>query len=84
MNSVENTNMEKLMVNILDELKERNLVKQVVFEDDLREMLSSESVSFYVGFDPTADSLHVGHFATLLLASRLQKAGQKSFPGLFF
>ena len=66
-------------MNIYDELKERKLVKQVVFEDDLREMLSKEKVSFYVGFDPTADSLHVGHFATLLLASRLQKAGHKPY-----
>lgn len=67
------------MTNIFDELKERNLIKQVVFEDDLKEMLSQKSVSFYVGFDPTADSLHVGHFATLLLASRLQKAGHKPY-----
>lgn len=67
------------MTNIFDELKQRNLIKQVVFEDDLREMLSKERVSFYVGFDPTADSLHVGHFATLLLASRLQKAGHKPY-----
>lgn len=67
------------MTNIFDELKERNLIKQVVFEDDLKDMLSKKSVSFYVGFDPTADSLHVGHFATLLLASRLQKAGHKPY-----
>ena len=67
------------MTNIFDELKERKLIKQVVFEDDLRDMLSKEKVSFYVGFDPTADSLHVGHFATLLLASRLQKAGHKPY-----
>ena len=66
-------------MNIFDELKERKLIKQVVFEDDLRDMLSKEKVSFYVGFDPTADSLHVGHFATLLLASRLQKAGHKPY-----
>ena len=67
------------MTNIFDELKERNLIKQVVFEDDLKEMLSQKSVSFYVGFDPTADSLHIGHFTTLLLASRLQQAGHKPY-----
>ena len=67
------------MTNIFDELKERNLIKQVVFEDELKEILSQKSVSFYVGFDPTADSLHIGHFTTLLLASRLQKAGHKPY-----
>ena len=67
------------MANIFDDLKERKLIKQVVFEGDLREMLGGEKISFYVGFDPTADSLHVGHFATLLLASRLQKAGHKPY-----
>ena len=67
------------MTNIFDELKERNLIKQVVFEDELKEMLSQKSVSFYVGFDPTADSLHIGHFTTLLLASRLQQAGHKPY-----
>ena len=67
------------MENIFDELKKRGLVKQVVFEDDLRRLFETEKVNFYIGFDPTADSLHVGHFATLMVASRLQKAGHKPY-----
>ena len=67
------------MNNIFDELNERGLVKQVIFENELKELFDKQMVSFYVGFDPTADSLHVGHFATLLLASRLQKAGHKPY-----
>lgn len=67
------------MANIYDELKERGLIKQVVFEDELREKFATKSVKFYVGFDPTADSLHIGHFTTLMMASRLQKAGHKPY-----
>ena len=67
------------MANVFDELKERGLIKQVIYEEDLRELFEKEHVSFYVGFDPTAESLHVGHFTTLLMASRLQKAGHKPY-----
>ena len=67
------------MKNAFDELNERGLVKQVIFEDELRELLDKQKISFYVGFDPTADSLHVGHFTTLLMAARLQKAGHKPY-----
>ncbi|HAJ77816.1 MAG TPA: tyrosine--tRNA ligase [Clostridiales bacterium] len=67
------------MSNIIEELKERGLVKQVIFEEELKELFDKQKVSFYVGFDPTADSLHVGHFTTLLMASRLQKAGHKPY-----
>ncbi len=67
------------MANVFDELKERGLIKQVIYEDDLRQLFGNNHVSFYVGFDPTADSLHVGHFTTLLMASRLQKAGHKPY-----
>lgn len=63
--------------NIIDELRERGLVKQVVFEDDLKKMLDSGSQSFYIGFDPTADSLHVGHFMQMIVAKRLQDAGHR-------
>ena len=62
---------------ILDELKERGIVKQVVFEDDLKAMLDSGPQSFYIGFDPTADSLHVGHFMQMIVAKRLQDAGHR-------
>lgn len=67
------------MKNILDTLRERGFIKQVVFEEELYEKLSRESVSFYVGYDPTADSLHVGHFLTLMAMSHMQKAGHKPY-----
>ncbi len=63
--------------NIIDQLRERGLVKQVVFEDDLKKMLDEGSQSFYIGFDPTADSLHVGHFMQMIVAKRLQDAGHR-------
>ena len=62
---------------ILDELKDRGIVKQVVFEYDLKAMLDSGPQSFYIGFDPTADSLHVGHFMQMIVAKRLQDAGHR-------
>lgn len=63
--------------NIIDELRERGLVKQVVFEEELKNMLASGPQSFYIGFDPTADSLHVGHFMQMIVAKRLQDAGHR-------
>lgn len=63
--------------NVMDVLRERGFIKQTVFEEDLYELLGKESVSFYVGFDPTADSLHVGHFLVLMAMSHMQKAGHK-------
>ena len=65
------------MKNVLDTLKERGYVKQTVYEDELYELLGKESVSFYIGFDPTADSLHVGHFVQLMVMSIMQKAGHR-------
>lgn len=61
--------------NVLDILRERGFIKQVVFEEDLYKLLGSESVKFYIGFDPTADSLHVGHFVALMAMAHMQKAG---------
>lgn len=63
--------------NIIDQLRERGLVRQVVFEEDLKKLLDSGSQSFYIGFDPTADSLHVGHFMQMIVAKRLQEAGHR-------
>ena len=63
--------------NILDVLKGRGYIEQVTFEEDLRKLLEKESVPFYIGFDPTADSLHVGHFVSMMVASHMQKAGHK-------
>ena len=63
--------------NVMDTLRERGFVKQTVFEDELYEKLGKECVPFYIGFDPTADSLHVGHFMQLIAMSHMQKAGHK-------
>ncbi len=63
------------MKNVIDILRERDMIKQIVYEDELYELLGKESVSFYVGFDPTADSLHVGHFVQLMAMAHMQKAG---------
>ena len=63
----------------MDTLRERGFIKQVVFEEDLYKLLGEQSVSFYIGFDPTADSLHVGHFLALMAMAHMQKAGHKPF-----
>ena len=60
---------------IYEELLERNLIAQVTDEKEIRELVNAGKAVFYIGFDPTADSLHVGHFMTLVLAKRLQQAG---------
>ena len=56
---------EFLMSNVMDTLRERGFVKQTVYEEDLYKLLGSESVTFYICFDPTADSVHIGHFLQL-------------------
>lgn len=65
------------MSNVMDTLRARGFIKQTVFEDELYEKLGSESVPFYIGFDPTADSLHVGHFMQLVAMKHMQEAGHK-------
>lgn len=65
------------MTNVMDTLRERGFIKQTVYEEELYELLGKESVPFYIGFDPTADSLHVGHFLALMAMSHMQKAGHK-------
>ncbi len=62
---------------IYEELKARGLIAQVTDEEQVREMLNNGKAVFYIGFDPTADSLHVGHFMALCLMKRLQMAGNK-------
>ena len=64
-------------MNILDKLRKRDYIEQTIYEDKLRELLENKNVPFYIGIDPTADSLHVGHFVTLMVASYMQKAGHK-------
>jgi tyrosyl-tRNA synthetase len=62
---------------IYEELQQRGLIAQVTNEEKVREMLNNGQATFYIGFDPTADSLHVGHFMALCLMRRLQKAGNR-------
>ncbi len=65
------------MQNVMDTLRARGFIKQTVYEDELYELLGRESVPFYIGFDPTADSLHVGHFMQLVAMRHMQLAGHK-------
>lgn len=63
--------------NILDFLINRGYIEQVTHLEELREVLKKEKITFYVGIDPTADSLHIGHFMVLMLSKWLQKAGHR-------
>lgn len=63
--------------NVFDILEKRGFIKQTVFKDDLYKLLGEGSVTFYCGFDPTADSLHIGHTIPLMAASIMQKAGHR-------
>lgn len=65
------------MANVLDTLIERGYIKQFTHEDETRELLEKEKVTFYIGFDPTADSLHVGHFIAMMFMAHMQRAGHK-------
>ena len=62
---------------IYEELQARGLIAQVTDEDEIKELVNTGKATFYIGFDPTADSLHVGHFMALCLMKRLQEAGNK-------
>ncbi len=64
------------MSKIFDELMERGYIEQITHEE-LKDTLNNEHIPFYIGFDPTADSLHVGHFVSMMVASHMQKAGHK-------
>ena len=65
------------MANVLDELLERGYIKQFTHEAETRELLEKEKITFYIGFDPTADSLHVGHFIAMMFMAHMQKAGHR-------
>lgn len=65
------------MQNVFEILQERNYIEQMTHPEQMKEMFSKESVPFYIGIDPTADSLHVGHFVSLMVASHMQKCGHK-------
>ncbi len=65
------------MSNVFDTLYERDFIEQMTDPDEVKALFEKESVPFYIGFDPTADSLHVGHFVSMMVASHMQKAGHK-------
>lgn len=65
------------MENVLDILNERGYIEQMTHPNELKDLLGKESVPFYIGIDPTADSLHVGHFVSLMVAAHMQKHGHK-------
>ena len=65
------------MKSVFDTLEERGYVEQLTHPEEIKELFKKESVPFYIGIDPTADSLHVGHFISLMVASQMQKAGHK-------
>ncbi|MBR0365872.1 MAG: tyrosine--tRNA ligase [Clostridia bacterium] len=63
--------------NVFDVLKERGLIAQCTHEEEIRELLGKEKVTFYIGFDPTADSLHVGHFLKMVVMRHMQQHGHR-------
>ena len=65
------------MTDIIKELEDRGYIEQLTHEKEMRELFQKESVRFYIGIDPTANSMHIGHFVALMVAARLQKAGHK-------
>ena len=65
------------MTDIIKELEDRGYIEQLTHEKEIKELFQKESVRFYIGIDPTADSMHIGHFVALMVAARLQRAGHK-------
>ncbi len=63
--------------NVFDELTERGLIAQTTHEKEIRELLANEKITFYIGFDPTADSLHVGHFLQMIVMRHMQNYGHR-------
>ncbi len=65
------------MQNVYDTLKERGLIAQTTHEEEIRKILGEKKITFYIGFDPTADSLHIGHFMQLIVMKHMQNAGHR-------
>ena len=65
------------MTNVFDILEERGYIEQMTHPQEIKELFGKECVSFYIGIDPTADSIHVGHFVSLMVASHMQKCGHR-------
>ncbi|BDR65364.1 tyrosine--tRNA ligase [Clostridium tetani] len=63
--------------NVFDVLKERGYIKQTTHEEEIRDLINKDKITFYIGFDPTADSLHIGHFLPLMMMAHMQKAGHR-------
>ena len=64
-------------MSVLDTLYERGFVHQLTHDEEIRELLETEKITFYIGFDPTADSLHVGHFLGMMVMAHMQRAGHR-------
>ena len=64
-------------MSVYDVLKERGYIEQLTHEEEIKEVLENEKVTFYIGFDPTADSLHVGHFIQMMVMAHMQRAGHR-------
>ena len=69
--------MAKKVNNVFQELQSRGLIAQIIFPEELERKLTTQSIKFYIGFDPTADSLHIGHMLMLIVANKLQQAGHQ-------
>nr|WP_307774610.1 tyrosine--tRNA ligase [uncultured Cetobacterium sp.] len=65
------------MSNVFEVLQDRGYIKQMTHEDEIKKLLEEEKITFYIGFDPTADSLHVGHFIAMMFMSHMQKHGHR-------
>ena len=65
------------MRNVYDVLLERGFIEQATHEAEIKELLGKEAVTFYIGFDPTADSLHIGHFIQVMVMMHMQQHGHK-------
>ena len=66
-----------ILKNVYDVLLERGYIEQITHEEEVKELLGKERVTFYIGFDPTADSLHLGHFIQIMVMMHMQKFGHK-------
>ena len=64
-------------MSVFDTLQERGFIQQLTHEDEIKELLAQEKITFYIGFDPTADSLHVGHFIAMMAMAHMQRAGHR-------
>lgn len=64
-------------MSVFDELMRRGYIKQITHEEEIKKALETEKVTFYIGFDPTADSLHVGHFIAMMFMAHMQRAGHR-------